>query len=350
MKYCPKCGTALEDEMQFCPKCGAKVAASTTTEQAALPVPPVSVTQEAQSTPVPAKSVGKPCGCLVLVLVLFVLIIGLGIAYAPSGSSEGSPSQQEEAQPVVLCDVEQFANITSDELIALLGRPDSTREGKCNGKFDVPCTYYEYKNHKVLGWVSFVLVNNKVIKLISDKDKYECAGKDSVLERFGVKPGDKCLVTADTPIAIRYSCPSEKIDDFWYLWGDSGCSLRVTYDMMYYSEWYRGVGREEGEKYKRATEEAVKALLKAPATADFPNISEWSFGANEHYVAVGGYVDAQNSFGAKIRNEFAFVYAAGTLVPVRVVFDGKVILDEGYVPMSDRIAELTGKKKGKKKK
>jgi hypothetical protein len=51
---------------------------------------------------------------------------------------------------------------------------------------------------------------------------------------------------------------------------------------------------------------AVKARLKAPATADFPSCGEFQVRANpaRTEIFVIGYVDAQNSFGAKLRNNF----------------------------------------------
>jgi hypothetical protein len=58
-------------------------------------------------------------------------------------------------------------------------------------------------------------------------------------------------------------------------------------------------------------QEAVKARLKAPSTAVFPGcgfwgMTEYDVRSNEDRtkVSVQGYVDAQNSFGAQIRNRF----------------------------------------------
>lgn len=50
----------------------------------------------------------------------------------------------------------------------------------------------------------------------------------------------------------------------------------------------------------------VEYTLKAPATAEFPSYSDFhaaSVGGGRYGVV--GYVDAQNSFGAKIRTQFA---------------------------------------------
>jgi hypothetical protein len=51
--------------------------------------------------------------------------------------------------------------------------------------------------------------------------------------------------------------------------------------------------------------EFVEKTLKAPSTADFQNYNNFSAsGTGEGPFQVSGYVDAQNSFGAKIRTQF----------------------------------------------
>lgn len=64
---------------------------------------------------------------------------------------------------------------------------------------------------------------------------------------------------------------------------------------------------EENEAILRS-EEAVKAILKAPSTAKFPNILHWKFGKKDGQIWAQSYVDAQNGFGAMIRSEFQIIY------------------------------------------
>lgn len=53
-------------------------------------------------------------------------------------------------------------------------------------------------------------------------------------------------------------------------------------------------------------ERFVKGSLKAPSTADFqPNYQMKVVPISDNEFVVGGYVDAENSFGAKIRSKFA---------------------------------------------
>lgn len=51
--------------------------------------------------------------------------------------------------------------------------------------------------------------------------------------------------------------------------------------------------------------EFVKKTLKAPSTAEFQNYNDFSaYGTGNGPFEIIGYVDAQNSFGAKLRTQF----------------------------------------------
>lgn len=51
-------------------------------------------------------------------------------------------------------------------------------------------------------------------------------------------------------------------------------------------------------------EKAVKNKLKSPSTAEFCSHKEYSITCSRNTWTVSGYVDAQNSFGAMLRNNF----------------------------------------------
>jgi len=57
-------------------------------------------------------------------------------------------------------------------------------------------------------------------------------------------------------------------------------------------------------KSQHVAERAVKYMLKAPSTAKFPDELQHSWVLDDSIVVVKGAVDAQNSFGAMIRNEY----------------------------------------------
>lgn len=55
-------------------------------------------------------------------------------------------------------------------------------------------------------------------------------------------------------------------------------------------------------------EEIVKQRLRAPATADFPSSpDQWRITKEDGMVRVRSYVDAQNAFGATLRNTFDII-------------------------------------------
>lgn len=55
------------------------------------------------------------------------------------------------------------------------------------------------------------------------------------------------------------------------------------------------------------TQMIVKSKLKAPSTAEFCSMSEARFRQDGRTWKISGYVDAENSFGVKLRNEFFVV-------------------------------------------
>lgn len=55
---------------------------------------------------------------------------------------------------------------------------------------------------------------------------------------------------------------------------------------------------------KLQCEDLVKNSLKAPATADFPRNSEWTFTPIDGGLQASSYVDSENSFGALVRSNF----------------------------------------------
>jgi|GEM_PF-2959289 len=55
-------------------------------------------------------------------------------------------------------------------------------------------------------------------------------------------------------------------------------------------------------------EKAVKSKLKSPSTAEFCSHKEYSITCSGDTWTVSGYVDAQNSFGATLRNDFTVMF------------------------------------------
>lgn len=83
------------------------------------------------------------------------------------------------------------------------------------------------------------------------------------------------------------------------------------------------------------TKEKVKAVLKAPKTADFPGAiidsDSWNINKNKKTYTVTSYVDAENSFGAQIRSEYTLTFKWNGDTDVQpeltsFIFDGEKVL------------------------
>lgn len=64
------------------------------------------------------------------------------------------------------------------------------------------------------------------------------------------------------------------------------------------------VTNEDGIIYWIMAQDVVTKTLKNPKSAKYPSSNDVYFQKNENLVAVKGYVDAENSFGATTRSEF----------------------------------------------
>ena len=67
-----------------------------------------------------------------------------------------------------------------------------------------------------------------------------------------------------------------------------------------------GFGIDEYDAWTAATD-VVKNNLKAPSTAEFCSKSSATIEQHGNTWTIKGYVDAENSFGAKLRNDFTVV-------------------------------------------
>ena len=123
-------------------------------------------------------------------MTCFVIIAAVtsGNQKEPSGNqgtTQGNVTSDDVQKDNLVYDVTQFSKISGAELIAILGQPDSVDEGKCNGAFEIPCVYYDYNNVEGLGEVSFVLVNNSVVRFTSYQN-YSFTDGDAILAEFGI--------------------------------------------------------------------------------------------------------------------------------------------------------------------
>ncbi|NMA13446.1 MAG: hypothetical protein GX933_09745 [Chloroflexi bacterium] len=86
---------------------------------------------------------------------------------------------------------------------------------------------------------------------------------------------------------------------------------------------------EDKSSFAYATEQNVKASLKAPSTAKFPSLvwnpGDWQFARKKDLVQVKSWVDSQNSFGAMIRSDIYAEYSYETGELACLVVGGKLV-------------------------
>lgn len=80
---------------------------------------------------------------------------------------------------------------------------------------------------------------------------------------------------------------------------------------------------EEASMLQIKCKKFVQQLLKSPKSAKFPNITEWAMEKNKNIVRVQSYVDAQNGFGAEIRNDFQITINTDTDTVESFILNGE---------------------------
>lgn len=71
------------------------------------------------------------------------------------------------------------------------------------------------------------------------------------------------------------------------------------------------------------TKHEVEKTLKSPSTAKFPSMSKIYISEDEEGCTIVAYVDAENSFGAKVRSNFTAI--------LKKKLNGKYYVDNLYI-------------------
>lgn len=83
---------------------------------------------------------------------------------------------------------------------------------------------------------------------------------------------------------------------------------------------------EEITKLGLNTERAIKACLKSPNSADFPNWFKWQYARDkDKTILVASYVDAKNAFNAEIRSNFLVRFSESGDTVLQIIIDGKEV-------------------------
>ncbi len=264
----------------------------------------------------------KPKGCLIVILFFFV--IGAIIAGTQAGQQTSETGNKSEN---VILDVGKFSKISTDELISIMGEPASLVENEyASPKGTVyPSKSYYYSDNKY----QFVVIDDKVITLHIDlnNDPIKYKNEKNIFSMFGINPSDIIVKVADTGFALRYESVTENIDEFWINNMDSSekkiNNIQIRYDLTYYDTLPRiAMSISEKTDIQTRCQNGVKSILKSPSSAKFPNITNWYIGKDKEKILVQSYVDAQNGFGAMIRNEFQVTFSSSGDTVTSLIMDG----------------------------
>ncbi|WP_419962107.1 hypothetical protein [Psychrobacillus sp. BM2] len=168
----------------------------------------------------------------VLVLVCMVLLL------SACGNSNETNSKVD-----VLVDANQFARITSEELVALMGEPESIEDYE----WSVPKTgesivgkLYIYQKNKF----EFVIFENSVARLNVYSGKYwgyddsviEFQSKEDIFSMFNIEPNNNLKKIEDTNYALRFSPVSDTVADVWIqdIKENTLGVAKITYNLNYF--------------------------------------------------------------------------------------------------------------------
>lgn len=172
-------------------------------------------------------------------IMAFICFISVTTISAEKQVNENILINERESDIDMIIDANQFALISEEELIKLLGTPESRENWNWTNsrqeKYEaVTLTYAE-------GNQEFMLIDGKVIRFTyyGKKEKYENA--EHALRLFGINPKDMVKV-ADTGFAIRYQKNNTncKIDEFWLIEDSTSPddniigTVKITYDLSYF--------------------------------------------------------------------------------------------------------------------
>lgn len=158
---------------------------------------------------------------------LTLSIATLFILTAFSGCLDNTP-------PEVVFDTMKFSNITPEQLIEIMGKPESIDKWTYKGpQGNFPAKSYLYGDSKF----EFLVIDNAVVRLTYNAD-INYRSKSDILPMFGITDTSIMTKVADTGVALRYNSSSDHISDFWVYSMDDGANLikglKVTYNPKYF--------------------------------------------------------------------------------------------------------------------
>ena len=175
--------------------------------------------------------------CLACIIAVVVLAANEG-SPKQSATSETEQKADVQEQIDVIVNAVEFAGLSEDELVKLLGEPESKEKWNyksLNGQTYKAITYV-YDN----GNQEFLFIDGKVVRFTfyGSGQKYK-DGKHA-LALFGIEPGPNITEVGNSSAALRYQRVHEtmNIDEFWLIEdiGEDNTigTVKITYDSRYF--------------------------------------------------------------------------------------------------------------------
>jgi len=174
-------------------------------------------------------------GCISLI-GLFILIFAFGFFFGDTSKQVfNKKNEKVEIQPII--DATQFSKISTEELVAIMGEPQSIDEYMwlipTTGE-KIPGKTYIYENNKY----DFMIIKDVVTRfnMYNEDESIKFNDNEELFALFNINPPNSFKKVADTNYALRYSSESENISDFWVLEieNNSFGIAKITYDSSYY--------------------------------------------------------------------------------------------------------------------
>lgn len=172
-----------------------------------------------------------------LTLYLFASSVVLLVAGLIVNGNEPKPVTEmvvNSKEENTIIDATKFSRISPEELIKLMGEPESKEdvEIKLTETRSYDATYYIYEDSKY----EFMVIDSEVVRFTFNGAYQEKNDNVEVFFRmFNISPGENSEKVADTPASIRFQMVNDKIDDFWISFGDEYTIYKVTYNLKYFS-------------------------------------------------------------------------------------------------------------------
>lgn len=251
------------------------------------------------------------------------------IACSGNGASTNQTSASVEEKMII--DAEQFAEISPEKLIEIMGEPESTESWNYDTELGTyATTTYTYDN----GCLEFLVIDEKVLKMNIFSPRYQDNTANSfsyekekdIFALIGITDIKDIIKISDTNSALRYQRISDSIDDLWIPDLDSKNntfdSIKITYDQFYFGN--LAISSSDGLSIQNSAQEFVKQVLLSPSSAKFPKSSEWKMAETKEGIIVQSYVDSPNALGVTIRSEFQLKIQGDTVISF--IFDGKEMI------------------------